>query len=264
MAATSRSGCTTGTATGYWRGTRCFREPAGRPRDRDQEFEEPDGEYQFDNWTADGFRGIDNNRDNRITADEWHFDRESFGRADHNRDGVISRSEFLNEQPGQDDDRGRENRFAELDTNRDNRVSRAEFRDSRANFDLLDDNRDGMISRSEFLNEQQGQDDDRGQDNRFAELDTNRDNRVSRAEWRDSRANFDLLDDNRDGVLTRAEVFGAAPPEIASPAWMSTATERSRATSGNRRWAASVAWIRTATDGCPARNSPDRWWERRE
>ena len=46
--------------------------PGGRrgPRDRDQEFEEPDGGYQFDNWTADGFRGIDNNRDNRITADD--------------------------------------------------------------------------------------------------------------------------------------------------------------------------------------------------
>jgi hypothetical protein len=29
------------------------------------------------------------------TADEWHFNREDFRRADHNADGVISRSEFL-------------------------------------------------------------------------------------------------------------------------------------------------------------------------
>jgi hypothetical protein len=84
--------------------------PGARRAERqnsERDFETPDREYEFDDWTARGFSGIDHNRDNRITADEWHFDRESFARADHNRDGVISRSEFLNEDvQHQDDDRG--------------------------------------------------------------------------------------------------------------------------------------------------------------
>ena len=41
-------------------------------------------EYVFDDWTDRGFRALDYNRDNRITRDEWHFDREGFRRADHN------------------------------------------------------------------------------------------------------------------------------------------------------------------------------------
>jgi hypothetical protein len=40
----------------------------------------------------------------------------------------------------------------------------------------------------------------------------NQDNRISRDEWQGARANFDMLDDNRDGVLTRPEVFGTEPP----------------------------------------------------
>ena len=68
-----------------------------------------------------------------------------------------------------------------------------------------------MISRAEFLNEDAPDQDDDLED-RFVDLDLNRDNRISRDEWHGTRANFDMLDDNRDGVLTRAEVFGAAPP----------------------------------------------------
>lgn len=51
----------------------------------------------FADWTAHGFDSLDHNRDGRIAADEWHFERDSFLRADHNGDGVISRAEFLNE-----------------------------------------------------------------------------------------------------------------------------------------------------------------------
>lgn len=54
-------------------------------------------EYEFDDWTERGFNSVDRNRDNRITADEWHFNRDGFRRADHNGDGIISRREFLNE-----------------------------------------------------------------------------------------------------------------------------------------------------------------------
>ena len=115
----------------------------------DQKFDEPDREYQFDDWTVRGFNRIDDNRDNRITADEWHFDRESFRRADHNRDGVISRSEFLSED-ARDQDDDREDRFTNLDVNRDNRISRDEWHWSLGTFDRLDKNRDGQLTREEF------------------------------------------------------------------------------------------------------------------
>jgi Ca2+-binding EF-hand superfamily protein len=51
----------------------------------------------FNDWTARGFNGLDHNRDNRITLDEWRFNREEFRIADRNHDNVISRSEFLEE-----------------------------------------------------------------------------------------------------------------------------------------------------------------------
>jgi Ca2+-binding EF-hand superfamily protein len=182
--------------------------PGARRQGRgvDRESEEPDDDYQFDNWTMAGFRGIDQNRDNRITADEWHFDRESFRRADHNFDGVISRSEFLNAPQEQDDDASQEERFLALDRDRDNLISRAEWRDSRANFDRLDENHDGLLTRGETYGNSARED-------RFLDLDRNHDNLISRGEWRDSRADFDQLDSNRDGLLTRSEAFAApAPP----------------------------------------------------
>lgn len=181
-------------------------------RDRDREFDEPDGDYQFDNWTVAGFRGIDQNGDNRITADEWHFDRESFGRADHNGDGVISRREFLNEPQDQDDDRGREDRFVDLDTNRDNRISRAEWRESRASFNLLDDNRDGVLTRTEVFGTEAPPD-------LFTSVDVNRNGTIARDEWHWSRASFDRLDTNRDGRLTPEEFSGTPPKATPSKAY---------------------------------------------
>ena len=79
-----------------------------------------------------------------------------------------------------------------------------------------------------------------------------------------SRVNFDLLDDNRDGVLTRVEVFGTEPPPDLFASVDVNRTERLRGTSGIGPGPASIAWIVIVTDGCPARNSPDRWWEQRE
>src|SRR6476660_2889021 len=52
------------------------------------------GRRTFDDWTARVFATLDRNRDNRITADEWRFDRRSFAMADRNRDNVISCAEF--------------------------------------------------------------------------------------------------------------------------------------------------------------------------
>lgn len=161
------------------------------------DFDAPDQEYQFDDWTVRGFTGLDHNRDSKITVDEWHFDRESFRRADHNRDGVISRAEFLNED-AQDQDDDREDRFVDLDTNRDNRISRDEWHGTRASFDLLDDNRDGMLTRVEVFGTEAPPD-------LFTSVDVNHNGTIARDEWHWSAGSFARLDKNRDGRLSREE-----------------------------------------------------------
>ena len=172
----------------------------GEQQNREGDFDTPDREYQFDDWTVRGFNGIDHNRDNRITADEWHFDRESFRRADHNRDNAISRAEFLNED-AQDQDDDREDRFVYLDVNQDNRISRDEWHGTRANFDILDDNRDGVLTRAEVFGTEPPPD-------LFTSTDINRNGTIARDEWHWSRGSFDRLDHNRDGRLTREEFSG--------------------------------------------------------
>jgi Ca2+-binding EF-hand superfamily protein len=50
--------------------------------------------------TTDQFASLDENRDNRITPDEWQWSRRSFDRYDRNRDGVISRDELSSADTG--------------------------------------------------------------------------------------------------------------------------------------------------------------------
>ena len=126
-AASDRSKSTTGTATGGSRATKCASVARARVADQDPSFDSADQEYVFADWTDRGFRALDHNRDGRITADEWHFDREGYRRADHNRDGVISRAEFLNETAANDEDDDRDDRFPDLDDDQDGRISKAEW-----------------------------------------------------------------------------------------------------------------------------------------
>jgi Ca2+-binding EF-hand superfamily protein len=163
-------------------------------------------EYVFDDWTDRGFRALDYNRDNRITSDEWHFDREGFRRADHNGDGAISRAEFFN-QDAVDDDRG--DSFPFLDTNRDGRLSRDEWHGSASRFATLDANHDGFISRTEMLGTAAPPD-------LFTSLDMNRDRVITPNEWQWSRASFDRLDLNRDARLSVDELKGTTT--VAEPA----------------------------------------------
>ncbi len=171
-------------------------------------FESPEREYQFTDWTPQGFRALDHNRDGRITRDEWHFDVETFRRADHNRDGAVSRAEFLGDDSVDDD---REDRFAYLDANSDGRISRAEWHGTAERFDALDDNRDGVLTRVEMRGGNEPPPD------LFTSLDVNRDRVISRNEWHWSRASFDRRDANRDGRLTREEFVTDTPAR--SEAW---------------------------------------------
>ena len=182
---------------------------AARPRAAgDPPFDWEEREYEFDNWTAQGFTSVDHNRDGRITTDEWHFDRESFRRADHNGDGVLSRAEFLSEDV--DDDRN--DRFDDLDLNGDNRVSRNEWHGTLARFTALDANRDGVITRVEMLGSAVPPE-------LFASVDVNRDRVITVDEWHWSRASFDARDADGNGRLTRQEFTGMALQPATSAAF---------------------------------------------
>lgn len=182
---------------------------AVRPRAADPTFDYGEREYQFDDWTARGFTGLDHNRDGRLTRDEWHFDRETFRRADHNADGAISRAEFLTEDEF-DDDRG--DQFDYLDMNSDNRVSRNEWHGTAAWFTTLDANRDGVLSRTEMM----GPD---APTELFASVDINRDRAITTDEWHWSRASFEAKDLDRNGRLTREEFNGLTPLPATSAAF---------------------------------------------
>ena len=101
-------------------------------------------------WTDRGFASLDHNRDRRITPNEWHYDRETFLRADRNRDDVLDRTEFLGAD--MDDDRG--DTFDDLDVDGDGRVERNEWHASDDAFTWLDRNRDGRLSRLEVTGEE--------------------------------------------------------------------------------------------------------------
>jgi Ca2+-binding EF-hand superfamily protein len=179
------------------------------PREPDP-FDSDQRDYPFTDWTARGFTAVDHDRNGRVTRDEWHFDIEDFRRADHNRDGWLSRAEFLGGDESTDDDRG--DRFDYLDTNGDGRVSRAEWHGTADRFAALDDNRDGVLSRTEMRGGNEPPPD------LFTSVDVNRDNAITRDEWHWSRASFDERDTNRDGRLSRRE-FGEAALETRSGAY---------------------------------------------
>jgi Ca2+-binding EF-hand superfamily protein len=168
------------------------REAANSPED----FDSP---VVFNDWSAARFTNLDRNRDGRLTRAEWIYDLETFRRVDRNKDGIVARAEFLGGDF--DDDRG--DRFDFLDADGNNRVTRQEWHASQEAFTWLDANRDGVLSRLEVEGEGADQ-----QGDVFARLDTNRNNRINPNEWQWSRASFDKLDVNRDGVLTRAEMAG--------------------------------------------------------
>ncbi len=189
---------------------------------------------RFLNWTAAGFTSLDHNRDNRIATNEWHFDLESFRRADYNREDVLTRAEFIGEGDGADDDR--EDSFDDLDTNNNGCVERDEWHASATAFTMLDRNRDGVLSRFEVVGSSTSLD----SYDEFSELDVNRNTSINRAEWHWSNASFTQRDTNRDGRLSRREfdVSGGAPA-VASAAGTQTVRVNSQ-----QRWTDAVLTVR--------------------
>jgi Ca2+-binding EF-hand superfamily protein len=177
---------------------------------------DPDRFERYVSWTAAGFTNLDHNRDRRITANEWHFDRETFRRVDRNRDGSLSETEFL----GANYDDDRVDSFDDLDWNNNGRVERSEWHGSNPAFTDLDRNRDGALSRFEMAGGSDWTTDTRDE---FAALDFNRNGVLTRDEWHWSATSFGTLDTNRDGRLSRAEFdrSGGAPGAVGTSGAMS-------------------------------------------
>ncbi len=164
------------------------------------------------NWTRANFTSLDHNRDNRLSANEWHFDFETFRRVDANNNDSISLQEFLGE--GVDD--VRDDSFDNMDWNNNGRVERTEWFGGAAEFNRLDRNRDGVLTRFEVVGSTPSFD----TYDQFQNLDYDRNGTLSRAEWHWSNASFAARDRNRDGVLSRTEfdVAGGAPADASASA----------------------------------------------
>ena len=164
---------------------------------------------RFVSWTNAGFNNLDHNRDRRITANEWHFDVETFRRVDRNRDGGLDQAEFI----GSGVDDMRDTSFDDLDWNNNGRVERSEWSGSPAAFTDLDRNRDGILSRFEVVG---GIDTPNDTWDQFASLDYNRNGSLARDEWHWSNVSFNRRDANRDGLLSRQEfaASGGAPGAV--------------------------------------------------
>lgn len=182
---------------------------------------------RFVSWTTAGFTSLDHNRDRRISANEWHYEIETFRRVDRNRDGALDQTEFL----GGDVDDARDVSFDDLDWNNNGRVERTEWYGSDAVFTSLDRNRDGVLSRFEVVG---GVDTPYDTWDQFASLDYDRNGSIARDEWHWSPATFARRDLNRDGVLSRQEfdAGGGAP----GAAGTTTVQPRMVRVIGQQRW----------------------------
>lgn len=94
---------------------------------------------------------MDKDKDGAISRDEFvsgHVGADDyFAKLDANKDGAVSREEFMAEPAGPK----RSDRFKHLDTNGDGRITREEVDAQRtARFDMLDTNHDGKLSADEI------------------------------------------------------------------------------------------------------------------
>jgi Ca2+-binding EF-hand superfamily protein len=89
------------------------------------------------------FDDLDDNRDGRVTRQEWHGSAAAFDARDRNRDRVLSGDEL-------DDSGTPPSDFSSVDVNRNGSISRDEWHWSDATFDARDANRDGRLTRGEY------------------------------------------------------------------------------------------------------------------
>jgi Ca2+-binding EF-hand superfamily protein len=99
-----------------------------------------------DDDREDRFADLDDNRDGRLTRNEWHGSVAVFDALDANRDGVLTRAEAIGTAGDARDE------FRNVDVNNDGAIARNEWHWNTAAFDRLDANRDGRLTRQEWDN----------------------------------------------------------------------------------------------------------------
>ena len=187
--------------------------------------------------TLADFERIDTNKDGAVSAEEFDAARRrDFDLLDANKDGFLSRQEFI-QQRGADPKltQLRERRFNDLDANRDGRIGRDEYLAYGRNlFILLDRDRDGRITRAEFEQALSAgaapppaDRPNRGPGMRppatdtrmraaFDRIDADRNGFITLAELDAARLEeFQRMDTNGDGRLTRDEIVAARGPDAA-------------------------------------------------
>jgi Ca2+-binding EF-hand superfamily protein len=158
------------------------------------------------------FRGMDRDGDGVITRTEWRGSIQAFRQHDRNGDGVLSGDEVWVPANQQDpffgdrniDERGLVAAFRRADVNNDGVIDRGEWYGDVNTFERVDRNDDGRINRTEFLGEGEDAVGTSGGAS-FDELDRNINGVITPNEWIGTRADFNALDRDDDGVISRAE-----------------------------------------------------------
>jgi Ca2+-binding EF-hand superfamily protein len=149
------------------------------------------------------FRNMDTDNDGVVTRAEWRGNLQSFRQHDTNHDNVLSGPEVWGAQSSPAGGDSLRQVFDSADRNNDRLLARDEWYGDLQTFERIDRNNDGRISWAEFQgNEGVGT---TGVEDTFESLDRNRNNVLTVSEWTGDRSEFDALDTDNDGVVTRLE-----------------------------------------------------------
>ena len=157
------------------------------------------------------FTERDANRNGYLSLEEYGGHPGNFHALDRDRDGRLSRSEFVTRGAGAPSDDGNVNTvvpepirlesFESMDRNRDGIVSRGEWVGDTFTFNRLDRTDDGRITRDEFLSPLSPD----SPEGRLQGKDRNNDGVLTLSEWQDEPTPFERADRNRDGRVTLDE-----------------------------------------------------------